>query len=237
MPTHLSMDLKLVAEKHRTFGGMHLSEKHQMRGGSLLPSGRKSRVTWLVWGLASVLFFFMAENIWIDPWLRSKSHRIPSLVPEALSGTWFLAFAIGGITLTLLVVWQILLMRNPILPNWTKIGTGAAMLAVLLLSVEWCRVTMGLPALFRLQALRKKHTVKLTWKASISKAAGYNVYRSTTRGDNYVRISTSLVPGLTYTDDTVESGVTYCYVARVVDARGYESINSNEVCAAIPFLW
>jgi hypothetical protein len=162
--------------------------------------------------------------------------------PDSLAGAggikrkWFLAFAIGGITLTLLVVWQILLMRNPILSNWTKIGTGPAMLVVLLLGMEWCRVTTGLPAVFGLQALRKTHTVRLTWRASISKAAGYNVYRSTLPGENYVRINTSLVPGLTYTD-TVENGVTYYYVARAVDARGLESVNSNEISAAIPFLW
>ncbi len=208
-----------------------------MRGGSLLSSGQRPRMAQIAWGLASVLFFFIAENVWIDPWLRRKSHRIPSLVPAALSGAWFLAFAIGGITLTLLVVWQILLIRNPILPNRTKIGTGTAMLVLLLLSVEWCRVTTGLPAVFRLQALRKTHRVRLTWKASVSMAAGYNVYRGTTPGDNYVRINTFLVRGLTYTDDAVESGVTYYYVVRAVDTRGYESVNSNEISAVIPFLW
>jgi hypothetical protein len=33
-------------------------------------------------------------------------------VPEALSGAWFLVFAIGGIALTLLIVCQILLIRD-----------------------------------------------------------------------------------------------------------------------------
>ncbi len=208
-----------------------------MRSGSLLPSGRRSRMTRIAWGVACMLFFFTAENIWIDPWLRSKSHRIPSLVPEALSGAWFLAFAIGGVALTLLLLWQILMIRDTTLPVRTKMGTGIAVLVLLLLSVEWCRVTNGQPAVFRLQALRKTHTVRLTWKASTSQVAGYNVYRSTTPRDNYVRINTSLVQGLTYTDDAVDSCVTYYYVARAVDARGHESVNSNETSAAIPFLW
>jgi hypothetical protein len=206
-----------------------------MRSGPLLPSGYGSRIARIAWGLASVLFFFLAENIWIDPWLRSKSHRIPSLVPEALSGVWFLASAIGGVALALLIVCQILLMRDPVLRIWTKIGTGVALLVVFLLSVEWCRVTNGQPAVIRLRALRKTHTVTLTWKATVSHAAGYNVYRSTTPGGNYVRINNLLVRELTYTDSAVDNGVTYYYVTRAVDPRGYESINSNEVSAAIPF--
>src|SRR5689334_10196132 len=114
-----------------------------MRSGSLLPLSRKSRITRIAWGLASAIFFFTVENIWIDPWLRSKSHRIPSLVPEALSGVWFLAFAIGGIALTLLVACQVLLIRDPAIHVWTKMATGLAILVVTLLSVEWCRVTNG----------------------------------------------------------------------------------------------
>jgi hypothetical protein len=208
-----------------------------MRSDSPLPSRRGSVVTRIAWGLASLLFFFTAENIWIDPWLRFKSHRIPSLVPEALSGAWFLAFAIGGIALTLLIVCQILLIRDRALHTWTKIGTGVAVLVVLLLSVEWCRVTNGQPAVLRLQPQRKPHKVGLTWKASSSQVAGYNVYRSMTPGGNYVRINSSLVQGLTYTDNAVDSGVTYYYVARAVDAQGYESFNSNETSATIPFLW
>jgi fibronectin type 3 domain-containing protein len=103
--------------------------------------------------------------------------------------------------------------------------------------VEWCRVTNGQPAILRLQALRKTHTVRLTWKASSSQVAGYNVYRGMTPGGNYVRINTALVQELTYTDNAVDSGMTYYYVARAVDAQDYESVNSNETSAAIPFLW
>ena len=68
----------------------------RMRPDSRRPSVLSSRIIPIAWGLASALFLFAAENIWIDPWLRSKSQRIPSLVPEALSGVWFLAFAICG---------------------------------------------------------------------------------------------------------------------------------------------
>ena len=140
-------------------------------------------------------------------------------MPEALSGAWFLAFAICGIALTLLVVCQILLLRDRDLDVWTKMGTGIAVLVVLLLSVQWFRVTNGQPAELRQQAPGKTHSVTLTWKASSSKVAGYNVYRSVTSGGNYVRINSSLVQGLAYTDNTVMSGVTYYYVTRAVDDR------------------
>jgi hypothetical protein len=187
-------------------------------------------MTSIAWALASALFLFTAENIWMDPWLRNKSHTIPSLVPEALSGAWFLALAVGGIALVLLVVCQILLTRDRNLAVWTKVGTGIAVLGVLLLSVQWIRVTMQ-PAELR---LRSTHTVKLTWKASSSQVAGYNLYRRTSLEFNYVRINSSPVQGLTFTDDSVESGQTYYYVTRAVDARGFESTNSNEASATIP---
>ena len=54
------------------------------------------------------------------------SVRIPSLVPEALSGAWVLALALGGIGLVLLVMCQILLTRDRNLAVWTKVGTGIA---------------------------------------------------------------------------------------------------------------
>jgi len=81
---------------------------------------------------------------------------------------------------------------------------------------------------------KPSHSVMLTWAASSSKAAGYNVYRSQTSGGNYAKVNTSLIQGLTYTDNVFEHGVTYYYVTRAVDAKGNESDNSNETIAIIP---
>jgi|HubBroStandDraft_1064217.scaffolds.fasta_scaffold20349_3 hypothetical protein len=201
-----------------------------MRRSSLRAPSQRSRMTSIAWGLASLLFLFTSENIWIDPWLRNKFRRIPSLVPEALSGTWFLALAVGGIALVLLVVCQILLTRDRNVPFWTKVRMWIAVLIVLLLGVQWIRVTSPLDAF----GLRSTHTVKLTWKASTSQVVGYNVYRSKVPTDNYVKINPSLVQGLTFTDDTVEGGTTYYYVARAVDGRGHESSNSNQASAVVP---
>jgi Carboxypeptidase regulatory-like domain len=78
------------------------------------------------------------------------------------------------------------------------------------------------------------HTVALTWNASTSAVSGYNVYRSIVSGSSYVRINSSLSAGLSFTDATVQNGITYYYVTTAVDASGNESSFSNEVSAPIP---
>jgi len=79
-----------------------------------------------------------------------------------------------------------------------------------------------------------QHSVNLTWNASTSTVSGYNVYRSTVSGTGYVKINSSLVTALNYTDSTVQSGTTYFYVTTAVDSTGSESVYSNEVSAPIP---
>jgi hypothetical protein len=78
------------------------------------------------------------------------------------------------------------------------------------------------------------HTVALSWNASTSNVTGYNVYRSTTSGAGYLKITTSPLTSLTYVDDTVLSATTYFYVTTAVDENGIESSNSNEATATIP---
>src|SRR6266850_474753 len=78
------------------------------------------------------------------------------------------------------------------------------------------------------------HAVDLSWVASASIINGYRVYRSTQSGFGYQLLTTSLQPGLVFTDSTVLSGQTYFYVVTSVDAQGIESIFSNEATAAIP---
>ena len=79
-----------------------------------------------------------------------------------------------------------------------------------------------------------QHSVALTWNASTSTVAGYNVYRGTVSGGPYTKINSSLVAVLDYTDSTVQSGTTYDYVTTAVDSSGNESAYSNQVSAAIP---
>jgi hypothetical protein len=78
------------------------------------------------------------------------------------------------------------------------------------------------------------HSATLSWTASTSTVAGYNVYRSTTSGTGYSKINGSLVGALTFLDSNVTSGVTYYYVTTAVDASGNESTDSNQATAVIP---
>jgi HYDIN/CFA65/VesB-like, Ig-like domain/Cep192 domain 4 len=79
-----------------------------------------------------------------------------------------------------------------------------------------------------------QHSVLLSWNASTSTVAGYNVYRRAVSGGPYTKIDSSLVAALNYTDSTVQSGTTYFYVTTAVDSSGSESLYSNEVSATVP---
>ncbi len=78
------------------------------------------------------------------------------------------------------------------------------------------------------------HSVDLSWGASSSTVAGYRVYRSIQPGIGYQLVSSLLIPGTTFTDSSVQSGVTYYYVVTAVDPQSLESNFSNEATAAIP---
>lgn len=78
------------------------------------------------------------------------------------------------------------------------------------------------------------HAVDLAWRASASFVAGYNVYRGSRPGGPYTRLNSSLVMGTTYTDATVQGGLTYYYVTTALSARGVQSAYSNELEATVP---
>ena len=78
------------------------------------------------------------------------------------------------------------------------------------------------------------HSVLLSWDASTSTVAGYNVYRSTVSGSGFTKLNLSLITTLTYTDTTVQNGTTYFYVAMAVDSSGNESVGSTQASATIP---
>jgi len=77
-------------------------------------------------------------------------------------------------------------------------------------------------------------SVLLSWQASTSNVAGYNIYRGTIDGGPYVKINAALVSPLTYTDSSVASSTTYYYVTTAVDSSGVESVYSNQASAKIP---
>src|SRR6266403_92561 len=81
---------------------------------------------------------------------------------------------------------------------------------------------------------QQAHSAALSWTASTSTVSSYNVYRGTVNGGPYTLINLSLVTGPSYTDATVQSGVTYYYVTTAVDSSGVQSVDSNQVIATIP---
>jgi fibronectin type 3 domain-containing protein len=79
------------------------------------------------------------------------------------------------------------------------------------------------------------HSVLLTWTPSVSgNVIGSNVYRGTTAGGPYTKINSSPVSGNSYTDTTVQNGVTYFYVVTAVSNTGAESGYSNMGTAPVP---
>jgi fibronectin type 3 domain-containing protein len=79
----------------------------------------------------------------------------------------------------------------------------------------------------------KPHSVTLRWDAPSGIATGYNVYRSTTSGKDFVKIA-SMLPSPRYEDSQVTTGATYFYVVTSVNPGGHESRFSGEVRATIP---
>jgi fibronectin type 3 domain-containing protein len=75
------------------------------------------------------------------------------------------------------------------------------------------------------------NAVTLTWNAS-PYAASYNIYRGTTSGGPYIKISSGIV-GTVYTDIQVIHNQTFYYVTTAVNGGG-ESGYSNEAAAVIP---
>jgi large repetitive protein len=76
-------------------------------------------------------------------------------------------------------------------------------------------------------------SVQLNWNASGSTGvSGYRVFRSTVSGGYYALVANPT--GLTYTDNTVQSGATYYYVVAALNGTGQQSPYSNQVKAMVP---
>ena len=73
--------------------------------------------------------------------------------------------------------------------------------------------------------------VNLAWTAPAdTDIAGYNIYRGTTiGGEGSIPINSSLVTGVTYSDNTGVTGTPYYYVVKTVDTSGNSSPASSEV--------
>jgi hypothetical protein len=115
-----------------------------MASPSFQPHMRKSLTLSLTWLLTAVLFAVTVENIWLDPWLRSRFPDFPSLAPQPPSAFWIITFAAIGIVCVVLMVGQVLLMRREGVSRNAKIIAGLSVVVSLLLSVTWFLVTSGI---------------------------------------------------------------------------------------------
>jgi len=67
------------------------------------------------------------------------------------------------------------------------------------------------------------HSVSLAWNPSSSSVTGYHVYRGTSSGGPYSRISPATIGGLDFSDTTLPASGRYYYVVTALDAAGAES--------------
>jgi hypothetical protein len=185
-------------------------------------------------GLAAIVCAFTAENIWIDPWLARKSHhRLPSFLPEPLGGWWFLVLLSLGLAVVLLLVCQVLLMKDGATPVWKRTLSGIFVIGTIVLAGEWFVATGGMKLVQR-SVPAPPRSVVLRWKASTTPGVKYNVYRGPFFGVHPEKLNSAPIDGLTFTDANVESGATYYYVVRAINAAGEESVESNELGVTIP---
>lgn len=115
----------------------------------------------------------------------------------------------------------------PITVTFTPTTTGSATGSVTITSNA-----SNSPAVISLTG--GSHLVDLSWTASTSTVAGYNIYRGTGNGGPYTKLNPSLVSGVTYTDTSVVAGQLYYYVVTAVDSSGNESVYSNQASATVP---
>jgi hypothetical protein len=78
------------------------------------------------------------------------------------------------------------------------------------------------------------YSVSLSWTASSTSFAGFNIYRGTQSGGPYSKVNSSLITTTSYSDATVSAGNTYYYVATEESSSGTESGYSSQVTATVP---
>ena len=137
-----------------------------------------------------------------------------------------------GILMILAVLCRFLPIRAACSAGWKKAVIAIAVLAVASLTCEWFETT-GAQRMVA-QERPPKHTVVPHWKASSSKNVRYNIYRGSSAGVHPDKLNAAPVDGFTFTDTNVQSGRSYYYVVRAVDAAGRETSDSYETLATIP---
>jgi hypothetical protein len=159
--------------------------------------------------------FLLAGALWISPAARAQSFSPCDLNKDGV---------INGADVTLAI----------------SMALGTATCTANLEGVNTCTVITVQRVVNASQSqtcvVYNNHGVTLSWGASTSPSIqGYNVYRSTTSGGPYTKLTTGgPINVLTYFDSAVQAGQTYYYVATAVDLSGNESGYSAQAPATIP---
>jgi len=88
-------------------------------------------------------------------------------------------------------------------------------------------VVPNVPIALAVSVVPTGKALRASWQAAEG-AVAYNLYRSTTSGAAYIRVNTSPITVLNYTDRGLTNGIAYYYVVAATDDLGNESSNSNE---------
>jgi ASPM-SPD-2-Hydin domain-containing protein len=78
------------------------------------------------------------------------------------------------------------------------------------------------------------HSVTLSWRSNAANVVGYNIYRGSAAKGPFTKINSGPHPNSSFTDASVQAGVTYFYVTTAVNKLGKESKGSNQVRVTIP---
>ena len=74
-------------------------------------------------------------------------------------------------------------------------------------------------------------SVSLEWN-TVTRASGYNVYRSDSENGSYTKVNTSVITVLSYTNTGVSPDTTYYYKVCAVSSGGIEGVQSSAISAA-----
>lgn len=198
-----------------------------------LQAVNKSRTLLVTWLLSFVLAVLPVLLLWLVPRLRWRRLDYTWVMESGTPG-WMIVFVVGSIGCVVLLVGVLLAFQNRKVTVRSRIGTALAVVFTLMLWGYWFYSTTT-KAVTMAVAQPSGHAVKLTWKPSTSSVVGYNIYRSTSpHSFNEPPLNSGPVAENSYVDVTVESGRTYYYGVKSVDAHGNESDVSNVVPAKIP---
>jgi len=120
-----------------------------------------------------------------------------------------------------------------------RVRLGSIALGFIVLLGLWGLFSYG-QGLMRWASQAMSHEVDLSWNAPTNSArpiSGYHVYRATAGSSSYQLLNWTVVTETKFVDLTVQSGHSYDYFVKSVDAfTGVESGPSNTIRVTVPWV-